>query len=72
MSTLLGKIQMFGERDTIEKALKYAGDILEASQGGPYAYTAVYVLYNTMAERINTLEKKLTSLEDKTCNADVA
>jgi len=55
------KVGMFSERATIDEALKYGNDLINASYQGHStgtgtnmaALTAMYVLYNTMAQKLN-------------------
>jgi hypothetical protein len=55
----------FAERETVEKALAYATNMIDASYKGHstgtgssiYAYTAMYTVYNTMCQAIENVEK---------------
>ena len=59
------KVGMFSERATIDEALKYGNDLINASYQGHStgtgtnmaALTAMYVLYNTMAQTLNELQE---------------
>ena len=57
------KVEMFSERATIDEALKYGNDLINASYQGHStgtnmaALTAMYVLYNTMAQKLNELKE---------------
>ena len=55
------KAGMFSERATVDEALKFGNDIINSEYGGYTkgsassiaALTAMYVLYNTMAQKLN-------------------
>ena len=55
------KVEMFSERATIDEALKYGNDLINAEYQGHStgsgsnmaALNAMYVLYNTMAQKLN-------------------
>ena len=73
----LEKMGLFAERDTIKEALEYADTLAGAipSENQIALHTAVYVVYNTMAEIINKgadmnisyedIERRVTELEEK-------
>mgnify|MGYP000344215790 CR=1 FL=1 len=62
-----GKAGMFGERESVTAALKYANDLIHAEYRGhstgsgssTAALTAMYVVYNTMARKLNEAEAAL-------------
>ena len=59
-----GKAGMFGERESVTDALKYANDLIHSEYRGTStgsgnaaaALTAMYVVYNTMAQKLNEAE----------------
>jgi len=59
-----GKAGFFSERETVTEALKYANDLIHAEYRGSStgsgnataALTAMYVVYNTMAQKLNEAE----------------
>jgi hypothetical protein len=55
--TLLKTNQLFSHRDTIQEAMQYIDDIFEQIPAGDsnrmYAYTGVYLLYNTVVKYYN-------------------
>jgi len=61
------KVGMFSERATINEALKYGSDLINAEYQGHStgsgsnmaALTAMYVLYNTMAQKLNDAEASI-------------
>ncbi|MCS5590714.1 MAG: hypothetical protein NZ824_12190 [Candidatus Thioglobus sp.] len=68
---------LFAERDTIKEALEFADQLANTlpSADRITLYTAVYVVFNTMAETINKgedmsisyedIERRVTELEEK-------
>ena len=62
-----GKADMFGERESVTDALKYANDLIHREYRGhstgsgsaAAALTAMYVVYNTMAQKLNEAEASL-------------
>jgi tetrahydromethanopterin S-methyltransferase subunit B len=73
----LEKMGLFAQRDTIKEALAYADTLAGAipSENQIALHTAVYVVYNTMAEIINKgedmnisykdIERRVTELENR-------
>jgi len=59
-----GKAGMFGERESVTDALQYANDLIHSEYRGhstgsgsaTAALTAMYVVYNTMAKKLNEAE----------------
>lgn len=53
---LIEKAGLFGERKTLEEALQYTDDLVTTlrPQDRTTAYTAAYVLYNTIVELTTT------------------
>jgi hypothetical protein len=60
MSSQLELNDMFSKRETVDEAMQFAVDLclaIEDDNGSRIvALTAVHVVYNTMAERINKAE----------------
>lgn len=53
---------MFGHRNTIEEAYKYAEGIASASDSPIHTITAVLVLYNTIVENFYLVSKDKVEL----------
>ena len=62
-----GKASFFSERESVTEALKYANDLIHSEYRGhstgsgsaTAALTAMYVVYNTMAQKLNEAEASL-------------